>query len=130
MEWYSRRWLHEQHCEFAKVIDVQNTYLHFLLNFYLVKFCCYLSLTCDLFFSVSGGSGGENKGKRKQNVVPVQISEILQSPEEGFTVEGAEVGMVVVVGKVTSCEKATTKTTYRVRFIFYYSSCLEFYFRP
>jgi len=65
--------------------------------------------------SVSGGSGGENKGKRKQNVVPVQISEILQSPEEGFTVEGAEVGMVVVVGKVTSCEKATTKTTYRVQ---------------
>merc|ERR1712029_975180 len=34
---------------------------------------------------------------------------------EGFTVEGAEVGMVVVVGIVTSCEKATTKTTYRVQ---------------
>ena len=46
--------------------------------------------------------------------MPVQISEILNAPEEGFTVEGSEVGMVVVVGKVMSCEKATTKTTYRV----------------
>ena len=61
-----------------------------------------------------GGSGTESKGKKKQNLVPVQISEILNAPEEGFTVEGSEVGMVVVVGKVISCEKATTKTTYRV----------------
>ena len=65
-------------------------------------------------FSVSGGSGGESKGKRKQNVMPVQINEILNAPEEGFTVEGQEVGMVVIVGKVTDCEKATTKTTYKV----------------
>ena len=48
--------------------------------------------------------------------MPVQISEILNAPpQEEFTVEGSEVGMVVVVGKVMSCEKATTKTTYRVR---------------
>ena len=65
-------------------------------------------------FSVSGGSGGESKGKRKQNVMPVQINEILNAPEEGFTVEGQEVGMVIIVGKVTDCEKATTKTTYKV----------------
>ena len=61
-----------------------------------------------------GGSGTEGKAKKKQNLVPVQISEILNAPEEGFTVEGSEVGMVVIVGKVISCEKATTKTTYRV----------------
>ena len=66
------------------------------------------------YISVTGGSGGESKAKRKQNVVPVQIQEILEAPEEGFTVEGQEVGMVLVVGKVTDCEKATTKTTYRV----------------
>lgn len=65
--------------------------------------------------SVSGGSGGENKGKRKQNVVPVQISEILTAPEEGFTIEGSEVGMVVICGKVINCEKATTKTSYRIQ---------------
>jgi len=65
--------------------------------------------------SVSGGTGGESKGKRKQNVVPVEIKEILSAPEEGFTVEGQEVGMVTIVGKVTDCEKATTKTTYRIQ---------------
>jgi len=65
--------------------------------------------------SVSGGTGGESKGKRKQNVVPVEIKEILSAPEEGFTVEGQEVGIVTIVGKVTDCEKATTKTTYRIQ---------------
>ena len=64
--------------------------------------------------SVSGGSG-ESKAKRKQNVVPVQISEVLASPEEGFTVEGSEVGMVVVVGRVVSIEKAATKSTYHIQ---------------
>jgi hypothetical protein len=44
----------------------------------------------------------------------VQISEVLNSPEEGFTVEGMEVGMVVILGRVTSVEKAATKTTYQV----------------
>ena len=65
---------------------------------------------------MSGGSG-EGKAKKKQNVVPVQISEILNAPEEGFTVEGSEVGMVVLAGKVISCEKATTKTSYRVSIV-------------
>ncbi len=44
----------------------------------------------------------------------VQISEVLNAPEEGFTVEGMEVGMVVILGRVTSVEKAATKTTYQV----------------
>jgi len=65
--------------------------------------------------SVSGGGSGEGKGKRKQNVVPVQISEVLQAPEEGFSVEGAEVGMVVVVGRVVTMEKAATKSTYQIQ---------------
>lgn len=65
--------------------------------------------------SVSGGTGGDGKGKRKQNVVPVQISEVLAAPEEGFTVEGAEVGMVVVVGRVVTMEKAATKSTYNIQ---------------
>jgi len=64
--------------------------------------------------SVNGGSG-ENKAKRKQNVVPVEISEVLNSAEEGFTVEGVEVGMVVVAGRVVSMEKAATKSTYQIQ---------------
>ena len=66
-------------------------------------------------FSVSGGTGGD-KGKKKQNIVPVQITEILEAPEENFTVEGSEVGMAVVAGRVTSMEKAATKSTYRVSY--------------
>lgn len=58
----------------------------------------------------SKGSG--DKVKKKQNVVPVMVSEVLAAPEEGFTVEGMEVGMVVICGKVTSVERAATKTTY------------------
>lgn len=64
--------------------------------------------------SASGGTG-DSKGKRKQNVVPVQISEVLSAPEEGFSVEGAEVGMVVVVGRVVTMEKAATKSTYTIQ---------------
>ena len=91
-----RWWIHEQHRQLSKVMLI------------------YLCSPDKIFVSVSGGSGGESKGKRKQNVVPVQIGEILTAPEEGFTVEGSEVGMVVLAGKVISCEKATTKTSYRV----------------
>jgi len=64
--------------------------------------------------SASGGTG-DSKGKRKQNVVPVQISEVISAPEEGFMVEGAEVGMVVVVGRVVTMEKAATKSTYQIQ---------------
>ena len=82
----------------------------------LVGYCYMLDvdgLTFFVYLSVSGGTG-ESKGKRKQNVVPLQINEILEAPEEGFLVEGQEVGMMVIVGKVMDCEKATTKTTYKV----------------
>ena len=100
MECFSRwRWLHEQLSQLSQVSEADNGVN---INNY------HPSL------SVSGGTGGESKGKRKQNVVPVEIKEILSAPEEGFTVEGQEVGMVTIVGKVTDCEKATTKTTYRV----------------
>jgi len=60
------------------------------------------------------GSGGQEKGKRKQNVVPVMVQEVLNAPEEGFTVEGMEVGMIVICGKVSSIESAATKTVYQV----------------
>ena len=47
----------------------------------------------NLFHPASpGGSGGQEKGKKKQNCVPVMVSEVLAAPEEGFTVEGMEVG--------------------------------------
>lgn len=59
------------------------------------------------------GSGG-GKAKARQNVVPVMVGQILSSSEEEFTVEGATVGMVTVVGKVVSMEKAATKTVYHV----------------
>ena len=82
----------------------------------LENLCSIHCNSSHLVFSVGGNSGGgDGKGKRKQNVVPVQIEELLNSPEEGFTVEGSEVGMVIIAGKVIHCEKATTKTSYRVR---------------
>lgn len=45
-------------------------------------------------------STGEKRRQRAQNLVPVQISEILDSREETFKVEGMEVGMVTIVGIV------------------------------
>jgi len=65
--------------------------------------------------SSPGGSGGSGeKGKKKQNVVPVMVQEVLTAPEEGFTVEGMEVGMVVICGRVVNIEKAATKTVYQL----------------
>eukprot|EP00088_Acartia_fossae_P049494 TRINITY_DN5453_c0_g1_i1.p1 TRINITY_DN5453_c0_g1~~TRINITY_DN5453_c0_g1_i1.p1 ORF type:complete len:263 (+),score=100.36 TRINITY_DN5453_c0_g1_i1:12-800(+) len=64
--------------------------------------------------SAQGNSGG-GKAKRAQNLVPVMINEILSAPEEGFSVEGIEVGLVAILGEVISVEKATTKTTYQVQ---------------
>jgi len=63
---------------------------------------------------MTGGSGGTDKGKKRQNVVPVMANQILTAPEEGFSVEGIEVGMVVIVGRVTGLEKAATKTVYQI----------------
>jgi len=60
------------------------------------------------------GSGSGDKGKKKQNVVPVMVEEVLNAPEEGFTVEGMEVGMVVICGRVAGIERAATKTVYQV----------------
>lgn len=60
----------------------------------------------------SGSAGG--KGKRPQNIVPVMIKEVLEAPEEGFTIEGMEVGEVVVLGQIREVEKTATKTTYKI----------------
>jgi len=60
------------------------------------------------------GGNQEGRAKKPQNVVPVYISEVLNAPEEGFTVEGFDVGMIQVVGRVTNIEKATTKNTYQM----------------
>jgi len=59
----------------------------------------------------TGSGGGKNK---RQNVVPVMAGQILHSNEEEFTVEGAPVGMVTLVGQVINIEKAATKTTYHI----------------
>jgi len=60
----------------------------------------------------SGGAGG--KAKRAQNVVPCLIEEVLRSPEEGFSIEGTEVGMVKLVGRVNNLEKSATKSSYQI----------------
>jgi len=60
------------------------------------------------------GSGSGGKAKRAQNIIPLLIQEVLNAPEEGFSIEGTEVGMVTVVGKVLSVDKAATKTTYQI----------------
>jgi len=62
----------------------------------------------------TGGSGGTDKGKKRQNVVPVMATQVLTAPEEGFSVEGIEVGMVVLVGRVSGLEKAATKSVYQI----------------
>jgi len=58
-----------------------------------------------------GGSSGGGQKKRAQNIVPVQVKEILESPEDGFQIEGIDVGMVIIVGRVTSATNSATKTT-------------------
>lgn len=66
--------------------------------------------------SSPGGTGGSgtDKGKKRQNVVPVMANQVLTAPEEGFSVEGIEVGMVVLVGRVSGLEKAATKSVYQI----------------
>ena len=100
MEFFSRWRLHEQHRQLPLVGHDHH------LDLQVVQ-CIHL-----VIYSASGGTG-DSKGKRKQNVVSVQISEA--APEEGFSVEGAEVGMVVVVGRVVTMEKAATKSTYTIQ---------------
>merc|ERR1719361_2309425 len=67
----------------------------------------------DTATTPSKGSAGGGKNK-KQNIVPVMINEVLGAPEDGLTVEGMEVGMIVVCGKVNAVERAATKTTYHL----------------
>ena len=43
-----------------------------------------------------------------------QIEEVLNAPEEGFQIEGVEVGMICILGKVTDVDIKATKTTYKV----------------
>ena len=62
-----------------------------MLQYYSVAILQCYNIT--IFHPASpGGSGGQEKGKKKQNCVPVMVSEVLAAPEEGFTVEGMEVG--------------------------------------
>jgi len=60
------------------------------------------------------GTGSGAKAKRAQNVVPVLINQVLTAAEEGFSIEGVEVGMVEIVGKVLGIENAATKTSYQI----------------
>ena len=61
-----------------------------------------------------GGGGEGGKKRRAQNLVPVRISDVLDMTGETLTVEGQEVGMVVVVGQVKAVEHAATKSVYRI----------------
>jgi len=63
--------------------------------------------------SASGGESG-GKARRAQNVVPVLIDHVLRGAEEGFSIEGTEVGMVKLVARVMSMEKTATKSTYQI----------------
>ncbi len=62
-----------------------------------------------------GGAGGEKKRRRADNVVPVRISDVLDSTGESLSVEGQEVGMVVLVGQVREVEHAATKSVYKLQ---------------
>ncbi len=62
------------------------------------------------------GAGGEKRGRqRAQNIVPVFIRDVTDSSGETFSVEGQEVGMVVVVGQVKRIDQQATKTVYTVQ---------------
>lgn len=61
----------------------------------------------------SATPGGE-KRKRAQNLVPIKINDIIQADEDGIKMEGREVGMVDIVGRIKSVEQTATKTVYVV----------------
>lgn len=61
-----------------------------------------------------GSGGGAGKKQRAQNVVPVDIGEILSMSGDQMTVEGREVGMVVLVGRVLRVDHQATKNTYTI----------------
>jgi len=41
-------------------------------------------------------------GKRAENIIPIMIQEAVEAAEEGFCIEGCEVGMVQIIGEVTN----------------------------
>jgi len=64
--------------------------------------------------SAQGSNPSGGKAKRAQNIVPVKIEEVLNAPEEGFRIEGTEVGMICILGQVIDVDIKATKTTYQV----------------
>ena len=78
-------------------------------------FSTFLGLNFDQggggFYGDTQGGGGQNtpstgekRRQRAQNLVPVKIVDIIDSRDETFGVEGMEVGMVAIVGGVTSVD--------------------------
>jgi len=55
--------------------------------------------------------GGEKKKQRANNIVATYIKTVLDCGDEGLKVEGLEVGMVSIVGKILSVENGETKST-------------------
>jgi len=66
--------------------------------------------------SPSGGGGGK-KRQRAQNVIPVQVSDVLDYTGETMTVEGQEVGFVVLVGQVRSVDHQVRDSHNKAQFI-------------
>lgn len=74
--------------------------------------------------SQGGGAtpGGAGRRARAQNLVPVSIKDILTTSggeeagaaDAAFKVEGREVGMVDLVGRVLSVDRKPTKTVYQL----------------
>lgn len=58
--------------------------------------------------------GGEKKARRSQNLVPITIKQIQQSPEDTVTVAGMEVHMVQIVGLIRAVDVTSTKITYSI----------------
>jgi len=55
--------------------------------------------------------GGEKKKQRANNIVATHIRTVLDCGDEGLKVEGLDVGMVSVVGKILSVDHGETKST-------------------
>ncbi|CAL4069026.1 unnamed protein product [Meganyctiphanes norvegica] len=55
---------------------------------------------------------GEKKARRSQNLVPITIKQVLQSPDDTITVAEMEVHMVQIVGVIRSVDVTSTKITY------------------
>nr|CAD7600019.1 unnamed protein product [Timema genevievae] len=69
--------------------------------------------TTSQFSSPSDGNQQEKKGTRRaQNVVPVTIKQLLNSPEEGLKIGDLDVHLVTVVGVICSVVADSMKVTY------------------